>query len=75
MIVQIKDAAGRVVAVTVANWQCLVFHVAPLDRSCEGAANPVAGEGECAFEAMDEPADWNQAGFFGLRLAAGCRVF
>jgi hypothetical protein len=36
---------------------------APLDKSCEREANPVAGEGVCAFEAMDEPGGWDQAGF------------
>ncbi len=63
VIVQIRDAAGKTVAVSNADWQCLVIHTAPLDKSCEGAANPVAGEGACAFEAMNEPADWDQAGF------------
>ena len=63
VIVQIKDAAGETVAVSNADWQCLVIHTAPLDKSCEGEANPVAGEGACAFEAMDEPGGWDQAGF------------
>ena len=31
--------------------------------ACEGAADPVAGEGACAFEASDEPAGWDRAGF------------
>ncbi len=63
VILQIRDAAGATVAVSDASWQCLVIHTAPVDRSCEDAANPVAGEGVCAFEAMDEPAGWDQAGF------------
>ena len=62
-IVQIMDAAGAAVAVSDADWRCLVIHTAPLDKSCEGAADPVAGEGACAFEASDEPAGWDRAGF------------
>ncbi len=63
VIVQIMDAAGDAVAVSDADWRCLVIHTAPLDKSCEGAADPVAGEGACAFEASDEPAGWDRAGF------------
>lgn len=63
VIVQIKNAAGDIAAVSDTNWQCLVTHSAPLDKSCEGAANPVAGEGACGFEAIDAPAGWDQAGF------------
>ena len=63
VILQIRNAAGETVAVSNAGWQCLVIHTAPLDRSCAREANPVAGEGACAFEAMDEPAGWDQAGF------------
>ncbi|WP_305972339.1 MULTISPECIES: PEBP family protein [unclassified Mameliella] len=63
LIAQIKDATGATVAVSNSDWQCLVIHTAPLDKSCEGAANPVAGEGACAFEVMDEPDGWDQAGF------------
>ena len=63
VIVQIRDAAGETAAVSDADWQCLVIHAAPLDKSCEGEANPVAGDGACAFEAMEEPGGWDQAGF------------
>lgn len=63
VILQIKDASGGTVAVSNADWQCLVVHTAPLDKACEGEANPVAGKGACAFEAMDEPGGWDQAGF------------
>ena len=62
VIVQIRDAAGETVAVSNADWRCLVIHTAPLDKSCEGEANPVAGEGACAFGAVDEPDGWDQAG-------------
>ncbi len=63
VIVQIHDAAGETVAVSDSGWQCLVIHTAPLDKACEAEANPVAGEGACAFEAMDEPAGWDLPGF------------
>ncbi|WP_417468333.1 PEBP family protein [Maricaulis sp.] len=63
VIVQIHDADGEPVAVSNADWQCLVIHTAPLDKSCESEANPVAGEGACAFEAMDEPEGWDLADF------------
>lgn len=63
LILQVKDAAGKSVAVSNADWQCLVIHTAPLDKSCEGAANPVAGEGACAFESKDEPEGWDQVDF------------
>ena len=35
LILQIKDAAGGLVAVSDENWSCLVIHTAPLDKSCE----------------------------------------
>jgi hypothetical protein len=63
VIVQIKDAAGKPVAVSNADWKCLVIHTAPLDKSCEAAPNPVAGEGACGFEAIEEPDGWDQAAF------------
>lgn len=63
VILQVKDAEGQSVAVSNADWQCLVIHTAPLDKSCEKAANPVAGQGACGFEATDEPTGWDQAGF------------
>ncbi|NIA71238.1 PEBP family protein [Pelagibius litoralis] len=63
VILQIKDALGETVAVSNAAWQCLVIHSAPLDKSCEREADPVAGVGACTFDAMEEPANWDQAGF------------
>ena len=63
VIVQIKDAAGATVSISTADWQCLVTHTAPLDKSCEDEAKPVAGKGVCAFEAMDEPNGWDRTGF------------
>ncbi|GAA3868212.1 PEBP family protein [Celeribacter arenosi] len=63
VILQIMDAAGATVAVSDASWQCLVIHKAPLDKSCENEADPVAGEGACAFDISDEPDGWDTAGF------------
>lgn len=63
VIVQIMDAAGETVAVSGSDWQCLVIHTAPLDKSCEAETDPVAGEGVCTFEEMDEPEGWDQSGF------------
>ena len=63
VIVQIKDGAGKTVAVSNAAWRCLVVHSAPLDKSCAREINPVAGEGACAFEVKAVPAGWDQAGF------------
>ncbi|MEM8858476.1 MAG: PEBP family protein [Chloroflexota bacterium] len=63
-IMQLTDVAtGEVVAVTNADWSCTVIHEAPLDKSCEGESNPVAGEGACAFEDLGEPDGWKSAGF------------
>lgn len=63
IIVQIRDAAGNSVAVSNSDWQCLVIHTAPLDKSCEDESNPVAGQGACAFETMDEPEGWDRSGY------------
>lgn len=63
VVVQIKDGAGKTVAVSSAAWRCLVVHSAPLDKSCAREANPVAGEGACTFEVKETPAGWDRAGF------------
>lgn len=63
VILQITDAAGETVVVSDDSWQCLVIHSAPLDKSCEGSSDPVAGEGACTFETSDEPDGWDLAGF------------
>lgn len=55
VILQIMDAAGDLVAVSSADWSCLVIHTAPLDKSCESDADPVAGQGACGFDASGEP--------------------
>ncbi len=63
VILQVKDVSGEAVAASNGEWQCLVIHSAPLDKSCESEANPVAGEGACAFQVLEEPAGWDQASF------------
>ncbi len=63
VIVQIKDAAGKSVAVSNSGWQCLVIHTAPLNKSCADERTPVAGQGACGFEAMGEPSGWDLAQF------------
>ncbi|WP_370399251.1 PEBP family protein [Sulfitobacter sp. JB4-11] len=63
VIAQIMDAAGETVAVSNADWQCLVIHTAPLDKSCEDESNPVAGEGACGFDISAEPSGWDKTGF------------
>ena len=64
MIAQFTDAAtGETVAVTDATVRCLVVHRAPLDRACANERNPIAGEGTCAFEVTETPANWTSPGF------------
>lgn len=63
VILQIMDAAGETVAVSNDGWQCRVIHSAPMDKSCEGSSNPVAGEAACTFEASEEPPGWDTANF------------
>lgn len=63
IILQIRDASGGIVAVSSAKWSCLVIHTAPLDKSCEGAKEPVAGVSPCAFNSEDEPEGWDTASF------------
>ncbi|WP_367180194.1 PEBP family protein, partial [uncultured Tateyamaria sp.] len=63
VILQIKDAAGETVAVSNSEWQCLVIHTAPLDKSCESEANPVAGQGSCSFDMTQEPVGWDLIDF------------
>ncbi len=63
-IAQFTDTStGVTIAVTDADWACTVIHEAPLDKSCDREANPVAGEGPCGFEAQEEPANWKSAAF------------
>ncbi|MFW2589882.1 PEBP family protein [Sagittula sp. SSi028] len=63
VILQIRDGDGAIAAVSDAAWQCKVIHTAPLDKSCEDVADPVAGEGACGFAAEDAPEGWDLAEF------------
>ena len=63
-IAQFTDArTGAGIAVSNADWRCLVVHEAPLDRSCAAARNPVAGVQPCTFRATRAPTGWRSAGF------------
>lgn len=63
-IMQLTDmSSGNVVAVTDADWACLVIHEAPLDKSCESESNPVAGTAPCGFNDYGEPDGWKTADF------------
>ena len=64
MILQIKDAAsGDTVAVSDKTMRCLVVQRAPVDISCAKEQNPTVGQGACASETTDIPADWTSASF------------
>ena len=63
VIVQVRNAAGEIAAVTNVSWQCLVTHAAPLDEACAMEVDPVAGEGSCGFETREEPEGWDTADF------------
>ncbi|WP_231579697.1 PEBP family protein [Pseudorhodobacter antarcticus] len=63
LILQIRDAAGNLAAVSNEDWQCETTHTAPLDSACEGEANPVAGVAPCGFNSKPEPAGWDAAAF------------
>lgn len=63
VIMQIIDASGATVAVTDADWDCMVVHHAPVQTSCAAENNPVAGQGDCGFVETAAPADWDTVGF------------
>ena len=63
-IMQLTDlSTGEVVAVSNAEWACTVIHEAPLDKSCENEANPVAGVAPCEFIDLGEPDGWMMADY------------
>ena len=63
-IMQLTDtSSGDVVAVSNADWACMVIHEAPLDKSCEGESNPVAGTAPCDFTDLGEPDGWKAADY------------
>lgn len=71
MIAQFRDTdTGEIVATTNSDMRCLVVQRAPLDRSCAGETDPVAGEGACAFEETEIPKDWTEPGFDDSAWAA-----
>lgn len=51
---------GEVLAVTDGSWSILPVHQAPLDKSCEKAADP---DTECEWLIIDTPADWTAVAF------------
>lgn len=64
LIAQFTDTAtGETLAATNNDTRCLVVHRAPLDRSCAGERNPVAGEGACGFIETDVPQGWTRPDF------------
>ncbi len=63
VILQVKDADGETVLVSDQNWQCLVIHRAPLDKSCADEDSPVAGQGSCGFDVSVAPESWDTADF------------
>ena len=63
-IMQLTDlSTGNVVATTNADWSCTVIHNAPVDKTCESEANPVAGTAPCGFNDLGEPDGWKAADF------------
>ncbi len=63
VIVQVRNSRGETVAVTNDGWKCLVIHHAPVEKSCAQEANPIPGEGACAYEASDAPEGWTTLDF------------
>lgn len=63
VILQIRDAAGGVVAVTDASWKCLVTNTAPLNKVCADESDPQAGIGPCGFRNTDVPEGWDTLDF------------
>ncbi|MFT7580043.1 MAG: hypothetical protein ACI9MR_001710 [Myxococcota bacterium] len=60
-IAQISEVStGTVVAASNADWKCLTIHTAPLDKSCEGASDPLL---ECTWDVSDKPAGWKDEAF------------
>jgi len=63
-IAQITDLeSDQIIAVSNGDWKCEVLHQAPLDKSCENEANPIAGTAPCGFTSSEEPSDWKDFSF------------
>ena len=64
VILQLTDtASGQVIAVSHTDWACTVIHTAPLDKSCEREASPLAGTAPFAFTDLGEPDGWKSVDF------------
>lgn len=62
-IAQFRDGAGNVIGATSDATKCMVVHHAPVSTACAKERNPREGQGACASEVTQEPADWMQPGF------------
>ncbi|MCG8415556.1 MAG: hypothetical protein MI746_15175 [Pseudomonadales bacterium] len=63
-IAQFYDtASNELLAYSNSDWQCLVIHEAPLDKSCEDVTGPAVGDGTCGFRRIDEPMGWMSPDF------------
>jgi hypothetical protein len=63
-VAQFTDVAtGKVIAVTNQNAKVLVVHKSPLYAACAKEANPIAGQGTCAFTSTLEPSNWKKSNF------------
>jgi hypothetical protein len=58
-----ETSSGKVIAVTNGGWKCKVMHHAPVDEACAQQGRPVAGQGPCAFQTIEEPRGWKQRDF------------
>lgn len=57
-IAQFFDAAsGKLLAVSDDSWKCIAIHRAPLNRSCERAADP---QQQCRAEILPQPENWQR---------------
>lgn len=63
-IAQFTNAnTGDLIVATDDSWACMVIQTAPLDKSCEKEANPVAGQSPCEFIDLGEPTGWKTITF------------
>mgnify|MGYP001198559978 CR=1 FL=1 len=70
-IVQFTDAeTGALLKVSNSTWKCLVINRAPLDEACAKESDPQEGEGPCAAEIRDAPANWTDPNFDDSQWAA-----
>ncbi len=62
-ILQFSDAAGHILGVSGADWNCQVIHHAPIQTSCAKQGNPIVGQGDCAGNISEAPANWTAPSF------------